>query len=555
MDIRLFENIALCFSGGGFRAAAFCLGVLSFLDEFKLNGNSLLKHVKGLSTVSGGTITGAAYVDFLLKGDVDDGAKRFQDFYCKMYDFLAGDSLLNSALQKMEDDALWQKTYKKRTLINCFSLAYRDFYEANFGQLTSNKVNVHLEDVCFNATEFSYGLAFRFQKDGCFGNYRINLPQNAAAEIQIADAVASSSCFPLGFAPLIMPDDYLDHTLPVYKGLKKQKDFEYGIGIMDGGIVDNQGIGSTILANQRRIDAQKQGYDLILVCDVASYMMEPWKQSNDVVDQGITLRQLASNIWRRLVNNWGALLILLVGLVLSYFGIQNSFPNWTKLILWFSGTFVITGGTLLVLRYILRIIKPISVWLLKNNLNKYIPKFFLKKARFFDDLRMTLLKRMTEERLSSGFKMVNEVFLKQIRRLNYQMLYKDENLKHRRATVLIYQLTKAQFKKGESTEVKPSEKISVVREPSPAIFEVAKTATEMNTTLWFTPTDVKKDVLKKLIACGRFTVCYSLLEYLNDLSKHTDHNLNHREINTIRHELTKHWDRFVDDPYAGLPTC
>jgi len=51
-------NIALTLSGGGYRAAAFHTGVLSYLDHAKdTDGKSLLEYVSVLSTVSGGGLS------------------------------------------------------------------------------------------------------------------------------------------------------------------------------------------------------------------------------------------------------------------------------------------------------------------------------------------------------------------------------------------------------------------------------------------------------------------------------------------------------------------
>src|SRR5689334_9391996 len=49
-------RIGLALSGGGFRAAAFHLGVLKRLEEL-----GLLQRIEALSTVSSGSITGALY--------------------------------------------------------------------------------------------------------------------------------------------------------------------------------------------------------------------------------------------------------------------------------------------------------------------------------------------------------------------------------------------------------------------------------------------------------------------------------------------------------------
>jgi len=67
--------IKLTMSGGGYRAAAFHLGVLSYLDRM-----GILHEVDTISTVSGGTITGITYVLALKK------KRPFAAFFRGLYD-------------------------------------------------------------------------------------------------------------------------------------------------------------------------------------------------------------------------------------------------------------------------------------------------------------------------------------------------------------------------------------------------------------------------------------------------------------------------------------
>ena len=64
-----FENIAISLSGGGYRATAFHLGALSYLNQLPFEGTPLLHNVKIISTISGGTFTGVGYVLALTQGD------------------------------------------------------------------------------------------------------------------------------------------------------------------------------------------------------------------------------------------------------------------------------------------------------------------------------------------------------------------------------------------------------------------------------------------------------------------------------------------------------
>ena len=68
------DRIGLCLSGGGFRAAAFHLGTLAYLDRVKL-----LDKVCALSTVSGGTFTGAKYA--ISKADNVPAVQFFKAYH------------------------------------------------------------------------------------------------------------------------------------------------------------------------------------------------------------------------------------------------------------------------------------------------------------------------------------------------------------------------------------------------------------------------------------------------------------------------------------------
>ena len=68
-------KIALCCSGGGYRAASFHLGTMSYLNRLQYQGKPMLENVKMLSTVSGGTITGIVYSLQKQQG------KSFQDIF------------------------------------------------------------------------------------------------------------------------------------------------------------------------------------------------------------------------------------------------------------------------------------------------------------------------------------------------------------------------------------------------------------------------------------------------------------------------------------------
>ena len=82
-DLRTIP-IGLALSGGGYRAAAFHLGTMAYLEHV-----GLLPQLSRLSTVSGGTFTGARYILSLL-----EKKESFADFFNSFYQFLCRPSLL-----------------------------------------------------------------------------------------------------------------------------------------------------------------------------------------------------------------------------------------------------------------------------------------------------------------------------------------------------------------------------------------------------------------------------------------------------------------------------
>lgn len=538
--LQLFRNIALCFSGGGYRAAGFSLGILSYLNHVKFNDTPLLENVKGLSTVSGGTITGVAFAKAIANG------VGFNDFFDEMYNFLNDTDLLKEALDKLNKDDVWTNTRKKRTLINAFALSYRELVkDEKFGAFSTT--NHSMEDIAFNATDCSYGLAFRFKNKPLFGNYRLEDDDLTylSKDIKLADIIAASSCFPFGFEPIIMPDDFFDdHQSNHYTALKNNKLFLRGIGLMDGGIVDNQGIGSIRLADKSR--AHNDKFDLIMVCDVSSYMMDPWEQS-DILLSG-TKSRLNLRYYRKIIESkiksWWWVVVPLCLLSLTVIFSTNNRP----LLQVSAGALAIISLISLIIKFStsFAVSKLYRLWK-KLKRSKLIPGPIMNILDEFEMVRLRLLRRMFEERLTSGFKIINEIFLKQIRRLNYNLFYTDESLRHRRSSLMIYELTKEQYEKGESDEKEEEKKHEEIPAPGDKIYEIAGVASKFGTTLWFTKEDKQNQMLQKLIACGQFTACYNLLKYCIDLTKDKA-DIEHSILKTISDELMSDWKHFIEEP-------
>lgn len=117
----------------------------------------LLKQLAILSSISGGTITGVVYAHTLAEGG------SFDDFYHKMYGFLKKDTLLTSALSKLNNPDAWKdRPLKQRNLINAFALVYDEelFHGATLGSLLAARGR--LPEFAFNATDVEHSKVFRF---------------------------------------------------------------------------------------------------------------------------------------------------------------------------------------------------------------------------------------------------------------------------------------------------------------------------------------------------------------------------------------------------------
>ncbi|HWB93642.1 MAG TPA: patatin-like phospholipase family protein, partial [Puia sp.] len=228
------EKIAFSCSGGGYRAASFHLGTMSYLHRLSYQGKPLLENVKMLSTVSGGTITGIVYTLQRQQG------KSFPEIYHFLLQKLQTLDLLKLGIEKLNPDAPWQNPYKRKNLINAFAELYDEHFTQGATFAALEEMSCHLEAVAFNSTEFDNAVDFRFRNHGTgiFGNYYLRIGRAQATEVRLSDAMAASTCFPGGFEPILWPDDFL------YPGASALETLKRGAptGIMDGGIYDNQGI-------------------------------------------------------------------------------------------------------------------------------------------------------------------------------------------------------------------------------------------------------------------------------------------------------------------------
>ena len=523
-------KIGLAFSGGGYRAATFDLGTLTFLDSVKLDdGRSLLDCVVTLTSVSGGTITALKYMQARARGQsVGEMAKE-------LFNFLCNEDLVTKALQQLSE----QRADRNLSSIKIMAGIYDSclFDHAVMGDIIDNLDKIPVKDYTALATDFDNSLPFRFRITegsmtngnrmtyGVFGNQKHSIPRSVVSNITLGEALACSSCFPSGFEPMVYPDDFnVSRREDVASGIKAR------FGLMDGGVVDNQGIDPILLSEERmskhRSDRSRtdKALDVVVVSDVASPYMKGYAPSEQLMPRWtgkLTIGRL---------RNYGLIAQAVITVLLILALVLGS-DFWT--------------GAMSVLFAIITLINVVGA-LLKGKMFGAIAKTFVgNKAAFISHLKFATAEAMVMNRAKSIVMMSSVVFLKRLRQLGYDALYNDKEWRNRVVSTTIYELREGErWQSMAENSTLPQHLI-----PSSAIQENSAKATSMGTTLWFTDEDKQAGIPQALLATGQYTMCYNLLDYIEKIEHQTDNlNDNHQLIIACKPRLLQAWQRFQQDP-------
>lgn len=562
-----FGNIGLTFSGGGFRAASFSLGVLSYLHRIRYKSKPILESVKFITSTSGGSLTNGAYCVFLYRHP----SEKFASFYDHLRKLMDGENLLKNAIETLEDKTCWTEEgilrtsdrkaaiiKKQRNLINAFAKTYDKllFDRTTLKHIAdkfkdTNVDKPHLEAVCFNCTEFNNGLNFYFQVNG--STHRVSHRGNGylkftdfitARNLKLSDIVAASSCFPGGFEPIIYPNDFVHagatnvntlleaidygHNSP----LKQKKVFRKPFALMDGGIADNMGLHSILIEDsERRKNSAANGFDLILSCDVTSYFNDPLVeplQSKSKVAKFLSIKKIIQTF------RFSTIVFLL---------------SLTSII---TQTIPVAGYLLVIPSGLLALLYWIGFFRLKQakKQSSGMLSIALRYLDYFEKLPLATLWPMISTRINSSVQLVGDLFLKQIRRIQYNGLFDQPILRDRAIACLVYEFSKAhesrRLKNLASRDAGWWPMMKNILMPSPELQKMVDEARVMGTTLWFSKEDEQKK--DQLIATGQVTTCYSLIKHIkrlqvNDPAYETDPSLS-----KLLDELLKDWIRFQTNP-------
>ena len=495
-----FGDIALCLSGGGYRAATYALGTLLMLDEL-----DLLDDVKLLSTVSGGTFTGLTYATWQSEG------KTFAEFYEDFSNYLRKTNAIDKAL----DDLYTTPSPSGSTDLSLIRSAAKSYQDCLLGKRTFKQLmeiageDGRFRELIFNSTEFRQGNSFRFRaswdKTVFIGNQNFAVPHDIAGEIHLADIVAASSCFPGAFEPIRFPDDFywqspladirgqlikdVENPLakpPVYKNGFNSDGKCVPLPLMDGGIYDNQGIASAVLADRNNI------FGLFLITDTSARDEDILNLPDASPRRGwLSLNTLF----------WGAVGLFIVCLVaigiigysFFYKGEPNHFADW-QIILGYvvsiAPAFLLIG----VLAWLydqFRRVETLDISGAKFRLWHYFKKMSLPDAI-----------EIVKARVSSVLAMSSNVFMKRIRQLQFNNLMNPNSRAKLVSFNLIYDLNPTKPRTW-LWELDPE------LEPNLEMKELSAKAELVPTTLW-----MNEEQYEILVACGRATACFSLLKYL-----------------------------------------
>jgi NTE family protein len=228
------KGIALCLSGGGFRAALFHVGALRRLNEL-----GVLSEVDTISSVSGGSIVSSHLAQRI--GSWPQRGKVIADWETRVEEPFRALSRRNLRTWPIVKRLLPWNWLRSSTAIEALQGSYDRHLEGL--KLTSLPDRPRF---IFCATDMVFGVNWVFDsgphgaQSGRLGDYEAGYLSPAPAW-PVARAVAGSSCFPPVFAPLPMhlqPEDLRDGE---YKKLDRDK-LVKRISLTDGGAYDNLGL-------------------------------------------------------------------------------------------------------------------------------------------------------------------------------------------------------------------------------------------------------------------------------------------------------------------------
>jgi NTE family protein len=235
-------KIALCLSGGGFRAALFHLGALRRLNEL-----GLLAQVDRIASVSGGSILSAHFAKCRSALAIKDGSfLNWNDTVAVPFkEFCRRDIRTVPILWRWAFPFNWPR--RSAQVNSLMSAYYKYLTDMKLVELPTSP------EFVFCSTDITYGVNFEFRKDYLhdykFGKFATPL------QWKVARAVAASSCFPPIFDPMHIGKALINDLPDLERSQTQRNRLLSSLRLVDGGVYDNLGLEPT------------KGFSTILISD------------------------------------------------------------------------------------------------------------------------------------------------------------------------------------------------------------------------------------------------------------------------------------------------
>ncbi len=273
-----WPGMALCLSGGGYRAMVFHLGAL-----WRLNEAGLLKRLSRVSSVSGGSITagmlGLKWTK--LNFDAHGTATNLSEEVIK--------PVLGLADHTLDVISIVEGVLSPfKSIADEIADAYRNHL---YGHATLQDLPSDNEGPRFviNATNVQTKVLWRFSKP-YMGDYRVGLIKNPT--LHLAIAVGASSAFP----PVLSPVELKLHSEqfdPTTAGDLQRPPFTTNVILSDGGVYDNIGL-----------ETAWKEYDTILVSDGGGVTADDPQPHTDWARHAFRILELLDNQVGSLRKRW-----------------------------------------------------------------------------------------------------------------------------------------------------------------------------------------------------------------------------------------------------------
>ncbi len=268
----LSDGIALCLSGGGYRAMLYHVGGI-----IRLNEMGRLKSIDRVSSVSGGSITAGVLALAWPRLDFQNGtATNLDAMFVQPLRAMASatidkGSIIGGILQP------------GRTIAQNVADAYDKhlFHGATLQALPTDDAGPRF---VINATNVQTGKLFRFSRP-YQGDYSVGLWRDPTT--RLADAVAASSAFPPVLSPhRFDPSGTFD---PATIGSNSDAAFRKRLWMSDGGVYDNLGL-----------ETAWKRYRTVLVSDGGGVLAAEEKPKRDWVRHAIRVTEIVDGQVRAL---------------------------------------------------------------------------------------------------------------------------------------------------------------------------------------------------------------------------------------------------------------